>query len=179
MQLGRTHSITRPRTVPVLFAAAVLLGTLAALLAAGHSSAASTATQVKVSTTKLGRILVNGQGRTLYMFSADKRGKSSCYGQCAAFWPPLITSSKQVTETGLKMSMLSTTKRTDGKLQVTYNGHPLYRFSKDTKAGQTSGQGLNVSGGLWWVLSPAGTPIKHASTPTSSGGGGGGGGGGY
>jgi predicted lipoprotein with Yx(FWY)xxD motif len=159
MELGHTRSITRPRTAPVLFAAAAFLGTLAALFAAGHSSAASRATQVKVGTTKLGRILVNGQGRTLYMFAADKRGTSTCYGQCASFWPPLVTSTKQVSEAGLKMSMLGTTKRTDGKLQVTYNGHPLYRYDDDKGPGQHHGQGLKEFGAKWYVVKANGNKL--------------------
>jgi predicted lipoprotein with Yx(FWY)xxD motif len=133
------------------------------MIAASHAAAASTGTQVKVSKTKLGRILVNAQGRTLYMFAADKHGKSTCYGQCATFWPPLLTNSAHVTGTGVTASLLGTTKRTDGKLQITYNGHPLYLFLKDTKSGQTNGEGLNASGGLWWVISPAGAVIKHAA----------------
>jgi predicted lipoprotein with Yx(FWY)xxD motif len=177
MEPRRSDSLARPRPVPVFLAAAVLLGMLAALIVAGHGSAAGS-TQIKVSKTKYGKILVNAQGRTLYMFAADKRGTSSCYGKCASYWPPLLTTSSHVTATGLTAAKLGTTKRKDGKLQVTYNGHPLYRFVQDSKAGQTSGQGLNISGGLWWVLSPAGTPTKHA-TAAGTGTGGGGGGGGY
>jgi hypothetical protein len=66
--------------------------------------------------------------------------------------------------------MLGTTKRANGTLQITYNGHPLYRFLKDTKAGQASGQGLNLSGGLWWVMSPSGAVIKTKAGSTSSAG---------
>jgi predicted lipoprotein with Yx(FWY)xxD motif len=126
--------------------------------------------QIEVSTTtKYGKVLVDAKGRTLYMLTADKHGKSSCDGQCASFWPPMIASSSHVTSTGLKASLLRTTMRTDGRLQVSYNGHPLYRFAKDTKAGQTNGQGLNAFGGMWWVLSPAGTPIKQAAAPAGGG----------
>jgi predicted lipoprotein with Yx(FWY)xxD motif len=148
----------------------VFLGLIAALVASGHGSAATMSPQIKVSTTtKYGKILVDAKGRTLYMLTADKHGKSSCYGQCASFWPPLVASSSHVTATGLKASLLRTTMRTDGRLQVTYNGHPLYRFAKDTKAGQTNGQGLNAFGGMWWVLSPAGAPIKQAAAPAGGG----------
>jgi predicted lipoprotein with Yx(FWY)xxD motif len=113
------------------------------------------------------------------MFAADKHGKSACYGSCAVYWPPLLTSSRHVAGSGVKASLLGTTMRTGGKLQVTYNGHPLYRFVKDSKPGQTSGQGLNLSGGLWWVISPTGTVVKRtASTapPTTTGSSSGGGG---
>jgi predicted lipoprotein with Yx(FWY)xxD motif len=143
---------------------------VAALIASGHGAAATMSPQIKVSTTtKYGTILVDAKGRTLYVLTADKRGKSSCYGQCASFWPPMIASNSHVTATGLKSSLLRTTTRTDGRLQVSYNGHPLYRFAKDTKPGQTNGQGLNAFGGMWWVLSPAGTPIKQAAAPAGGG----------
>jgi len=151
-----------------IFLAAALLMTLAAIIAGSRASAASSGVQIKVATTKLGRILVNAQGRTLYMFAADKRGKSACYGSCAVYWPPLTTSGTHPLGSGVKASMIGTTMRTGGKLQVTFNGHPLYTFVKDSKPGQTSGQGLNLSGGLWWVISSAGTVIKSTATTTSS-----------
>jgi predicted lipoprotein with Yx(FWY)xxD motif len=164
--MPRLASIAQPRT-RTLLAAAALLVALAALVATSHASGASSV-QIKVAKTKLGRILVNAQGRTLYMFAADKRGKSACYGSCAVYWPPLTTSGTHPLGSGVKASMIGTTMRTGGKLQVTFNGHPLYTFVKDSKPGQTSGQGLNLSGGLWWVISPAGTVIKSTATTTSS-----------
>jgi predicted lipoprotein with Yx(FWY)xxD motif len=164
--MPRLDSIAQPRT-RTLLAAAALLVALAALVATSHASGASSV-QIKVAKTKLGRILVNAQGRTLYMFAADKRGKSACYGSCAVYWPPLTTSGTHPLGSGVKASMIGTTMRTGGKLQVTFNGHPLYTFVKDSKPGQTSGQGLNLSGGLWWVISPAGTVIKSTATTTSS-----------
>lgn len=161
--------LARPRTSAHMLAlAAMLLAVLAAMVATSHASTASSNAQIKVSKTKLGRIIVNAQGRTLYMFAADKHAKSTCYGKCAMFWPPLLTSSTHIAASGLKAPLLDTTKRTDGKLQITYNGHPLYLFLNDTKPGQTTGQGLNASGGLWWVLSPAGTAIKRAAAPATT-----------
>jgi predicted lipoprotein with Yx(FWY)xxD motif len=163
MGVTRSASIAKPTRTRTLVLAAALFGALATTVAAGHAFAAGAGAQVKVSKTPLGSILVNAKGRTLYMFAADKKGKSVCYGECATFWPPLLTSSSHPAGAGVKAALLGTTKRTGGKLQITYNGHPLYTFLKDKKAGQTSGQGLNVSGGLWWVLSPAGavTKAKH------------------
>jgi predicted lipoprotein with Yx(FWY)xxD motif len=169
VQTHRPRTIARPYPARLLLATAALAGLLAALIAATQSSAATSSSQIKVaSSTKYGKLLVDATGRTLYMFAPDKHGTSTCYGTCAHYWPPMIVSSTHVTATGVTMSRLGTTKRHDGRLQATYNGHPLYRFLKDTKAGQTNGEGLNLSGGLWWVLSPAGAPIKHAA----SGGGG-------
>jgi predicted lipoprotein with Yx(FWY)xxD motif len=160
-----------------VWAAVAVLAALGATIAAVHASAAGGAAQVRVEKTALGPILVDAKNRTLYMFAADKGGKSACYGSCATYWPPLAARSSHVLGTGVKAALLGTTKRTGGSLQVTYAGHPLYLFVKDTKPGQTSGQGLNVSGGLWWVISPTGAVIeKTAAKPTTgtttSGGGG-------
>lgn len=181
MGLARQHGSRRRRTWTLGITLA-LAAALAAAVAAGHAGAAGSGAQVKVSKTKLGRILVDAKGHTLYMFAADKHGKSACYGTCATFWPPLVTTGTHVSGAGVKQSLLGTTMRTDGKRQITFDHHPLYRFAKDTKAGQTNGQGLNLSGGLWWVLSPAGSPIKHAATAattTTTPSAGGGYGGGY
>jgi predicted lipoprotein with Yx(FWY)xxD motif len=92
------------------------------------------------------------------LFTADKGKKSTCYGQCAGYWPPLFAA-KPTVGAGLKASLLGTTKRKDGKLQVTYAGHPLYFFAQDKKAGQINGQGFVHFGGSWWVVSTAGTKI--------------------
>ena len=130
----------------------------AGVLAAAASAATGTST-ISLRTTAVGKVLVAANGRTLYLFTADKRKKSTCYGQCAGYWPPLLASKPSV-GTGLKSSMLGTTKRKDGKLQVTYGGHPLYYFVQDKKAGQVKGQGFVHFGGSWWVVSAAGKSIK-------------------
>jgi predicted lipoprotein with Yx(FWY)xxD motif len=108
-----------------------------------------------------GQILVDSKGITLYDFVADKGKTSVCYGACAALWPPLITHGKPVAGHGVRRSLLGTTKRKDGKLQVTYGGHPLYYFVTDRKPGQTTGQGVNQFGGPWWVLSPKAKEIHR------------------
>ena len=123
------------------------------------SASSSAATKVGSANSTLGRILVDSHGRTLYLFAKDKRGKSACSGPCAAYWPPLIASGKPHAVNGAKKSLLGTTRRSDGRLQVTYRNHPLYRFSGDTKARQVNGQSLDDFGGEWWVLSPAGNKI--------------------
>jgi predicted lipoprotein with Yx(FWY)xxD motif len=124
------------------------------------SASSSSATRVATASSTLGRILVDSHGRTLYLFARDKNGKSACSGSCAAYWPPLIASGKPHAIAGAKASLLGTTRRADGRLQVTYRHHPLYRYAGDAGKGQTNGQGLNESGGLWWVLSPAGNKIS-------------------
>jgi predicted lipoprotein with Yx(FWY)xxD motif len=130
----------------------------AGVLAASAFAATSTST-ISLRTTPVGKVLVAANGRTLYLFTADKGKKSTCYGQCASFWPPLF-SAKPTVGAGLKASKLGTTKRRDGKLQVTYAGHPLYFFAKDKKAGDVNGQGFVHFGGSWWVVSAAGMSIK-------------------
>ena len=137
-----------------VFAALVAAGALAAVAVAS----AKTST-ISLRPTAVGKVLVAAHGRTLYLFTADKGKRSTCYGQCAAYWPPLIASKPSV-GAGLKASMLGTTKRKDGKLQVTYGGHPLYYFVQDKKAGQVKGQGFVHFGGSWWVVSAAGMSIK-------------------
>ena len=118
------------------------------------------ATKVGVASSQFGRIVVDSKGRTLYLFEKDKHGRSACYGECAAFWPPLLTHGKPVARPGLKRSLLGTTRRANGSQQVTYGGHPLYRFALDTKPGQTKGEGLNDFGAGWDVLSPAGKKVE-------------------
>jgi predicted lipoprotein with Yx(FWY)xxD motif len=108
---------------------------------------------------KLGAILVDGNGKTVYLFVADKGTASTCYTSCATVWPPVLTTGAPAAGTGATASLLGTTTRTDGKVEVTYAGHPLYYFIQDKKAGDTTGQGVNGFGGLWWVLSPAGAAI--------------------
>ena len=103
-------------------------------------------------------MLVGANGRTLYLFTADKSAKSACYGQCATYLPPLIAG-KPTAGAGLKTSKLGTTRRKDGKLQLTYSGHPLYYFAVDKKAGDIKGQGYVHFGGTWWTVSAAGAKV--------------------
>ena len=130
-------------------------GAIAATRAAGGTTTVATAGS------QLGRILVDGQGRTLYLFEKDAKGLSSCTGACAAYWPPLLTHGKPAAHGSVKQSLLGVTHRGDGTSQVTYAGHPLYRFVQDTKPGQANGQGLDVYGAEWYVLSPAGTKVER------------------
>ena len=138
--------------------AIVLASTAAVALAAGSASGGA---RVDVAMSQIGRILVDGKGVTLYDFPPDRGTTSVCYGACAALWPPLLTHGKPVAGHGARASLLGTTKRKDGKLQVTYGGHPLYYFVTDTKPGQTTGQGIEQFGGPWWVVSPAGKEIHR------------------
>lgn len=121
--------------------------------------AAKGGASVSLASSKLGKILVDGQGRTLYLFEADKGTTSVCNGACAAAWPPLTTAGKPIAGGGLAASKLGTTKRSDGTAEVTYNGHPLYTYAGDGAPGQTAGQAIDGFGAEWYVLSPAGNKI--------------------
>jgi predicted lipoprotein with Yx(FWY)xxD motif len=165
--------MTRNRPIGLLSAAVVV-----ALAAAGCGSSDSTSTAhaaprssatVSVANSGLGKILVDSQGRTLYLFQKDSGTKSACSGGCAAAWPPLRSSGKPTAGGGAKASLLGTTPRSDGQPQVTYNGRPLYGYQGDSKAGDTNGQGITGFGAPWYVLSPTGNEITAAAS--SSGGG--------
>jgi len=132
-----------------------------AAFAASKTAVAPVGSTVTVAKSPFGRILVDSKGRTLYDFPPDMGGASTCYGACAALWPPLTTVGKPHAGKGVAASLLGTTKRKDGKLEVTYGGHPLYYYVADTKRGETTGQGLNQFGAPWWVVSPAGKEIHH------------------
>ena len=116
----------------------------------------STRPTVQVRRTGLGQILVDSRGRTLYLFKKDTGSRSRCSGSCAVNWPPLLATGRPKAGSGVKGSKLGTTRRSNGKTQVVYNRHPLYRFVGDTKPGNTSGQGLDAFGARWFVVSPAG-----------------------
>ena len=106
-----------------------------------------------------GMFLVDGKGRSLYLFEADKSTTSTCSGACAAAWPPVTASGMPMAGSGVSQSLLGTTKRADGTEQVTYNGHPLYYFAADTGAGMTKGQGAKAFGAGWYVLNAKGSKI--------------------
>ena len=168
--------MTRSRPFRLLTAAAVPLVTLAVAGCGGSDNTpttnvkpASNSATVSVADTGLGKILVDSQGKTLYLFEQDTGTKSTCSGACATAWPPLRASGKPTVGGGAQASLIGTTPRSDGKPQVTYNGHPLYGYQGDSKPGDANGQGINAFGAPWYVLSATGTAITTASS--SSGGG--------
>ena len=113
--------------------------------------------EVSTASTSLGTVLVDSQGRTLYLFKADQGTKSACSGACASAWPPLRVSGKPTVGGGAIASKLGTTQRSDGKPEVTYNGHPVYTYIGDSKPGDVNGQGLTNFGAAWFALSPSGS----------------------
>ena len=125
------------------------------------SAAETGATIMVAANAKLGQILVDEKGMTVYLFVADTGTSSTCYSACATVWPPVLTTGAPQAGAGATASLLGTTTRTDGKVEVTYAGHPLYYFVQDKAAGDTTGQGVNGFGALWWVMSPSGAAITH------------------
>jgi predicted lipoprotein with Yx(FWY)xxD motif len=148
----------RARTLLLALIAAVAV---AATVAVATGSAATSRATVSVRTTKLGTILVDQQGRTLYDFVKDKKNKSECGGSCATFWPPLLTNGNPKAGKGVQPKLLGTTVRKSGT-QVTYAGHPLYMYAGDKKAGQTNGEGSTNFGAPWYVLAPNGGKIDKS-----------------
>src|SRR5204862_5296773 len=139
---------------------AVGYGSAAGSAASPASSAAGKATGLGAAKSSLGRIVVDGTGRTLYLFEKDKNRRSACYGACAQCWPPLISHRKPIARAGAKQSLVGTTRRRNGSTQVTYAGHPLYRYLGDTRPGQTTGAGLQDFGGGWDPISPSGKKVE-------------------
>jgi predicted lipoprotein with Yx(FWY)xxD motif len=128
-------------------------------------SPSGTALVNSANTASLGDIAVGPTGRTLYVFGKDTGASSTCSGACAAQWPPLIAGAKITTSGAVPAGALKAVARGDGKMQVTFDGHPLYYFAGDHAAGEVNGQGLAAFGASWYAVSPSGKQI------TSGGGG--------
>ena len=148
--------------------------------AGGNSSssapAAAGGNTVTAKTIGSQQVVVDSKGMTLYWFAIDTPSKSNCSGSCATYWPPVkgpVTAGSGVTGT------LGTITRSDGTTQATYDGHPLYTYVADTSPGQNKGNGLNISGGLWWEMTVSGSTPPAAAGSTASAKSTSGGGGGY
>jgi predicted lipoprotein with Yx(FWY)xxD motif len=135
---------------------------------------ASAAATVALADSSMGAILVDGQGLSLYLLTADSSDQSVCTDACATAWPPLVTKGETTAGTGVDASLLSTLTRADGEVQVTYNGHPLYTFKGDHAPGDVAGEGIESFGGTWYLISAGGEPIEGGAAvgptaqPTSS-----------
>ena len=114
---------------------------------------------VKVMRTRYGRMLFDGKGRALYLFTRESDAKSRCYGACAAAWPPFLARGKPRARSGVQRSLLGRTTRRNGRRQVTYKGHPLYYYVTDRRPGQVTCQNVAEFGGTWLVVAPSGDPI--------------------
>jgi predicted lipoprotein with Yx(FWY)xxD motif len=136
------------------------------------TTAPSGAATVSAASTSLGTILVDGSGRTLYLFQKDQPNQSACAGACVAAWPVDSSSGTPKAGSGVTASMLGTIKRGDNRTQVTYHQHPLYYYSGDSGAGQQNGQGVDAFGAKWFVVNPAGGAVSGGATATTAAGGG-------
>jgi predicted lipoprotein with Yx(FWY)xxD motif len=177
---------TRPsRLVVARLTALLALGVLALAACGGSSSGGSAAAQpsaskaaassgaaVATGKTDVGTVLVDQTGKTLYAFAADSKDHSNCSGSCAQYWPPVTVAKGSPTASKDVSATVGTTTRSDGSVQLTVNGWPMYTYAGDAQAGDATGQGKNLSGGLWWVVDPSGQWVKK-SAGTSGGGSGG------
>ena len=138
--------------------------------AAGTASTPSVAPGALLGTasSSVGAVLVDAQGKTVYVFAADSPGHSNCTGSCLTYWPPVPAPTTLPTASGDVTASVGVLKRSDGTRQLTVNGWPVYTYTGDTAPGTTTGQGVNASGGLWWVVSPSGDQITStaSSSPT-------------
>lgn len=150
--------------LPLALVASAGAGSAMAMTASTHAGAS---TVKAVTNAKYGTVLVSSNGRTLYRYTPDKKGVSTCTGACLKFWPPLLVKagSKPTVGAGANAALLGTTKAAHGMAQVTYAGFPLYFFAQDKKAGQTSGQGV---GAKWFVVDAKGALVMHAMTVSTS-----------
>jgi predicted lipoprotein with Yx(FWY)xxD motif len=175
---GRSPAGIRIRlAAPVVVAAAAAAGTLSTTAAASttstvsgvHTVAAATTSKTQLKTAKIGHatVLTTSKGFALYWFAPDTATKSNCNGSCAQIWPPV---KGPATASGVK-GKFATIKRSNGSVQATYNGHPLYTFTGDTAPGQAKGNGLNVNGGVWHEATTSGSAPHSGGSSSGSGGG--------
>lgn len=141
----------------------------------GDSTSESGPETIKTASASMGTILVDGEGKTLYLFERDRGPHSTCSGACLQNWPAVTTEGAAKAGDGVAASMLGTTKRGDGSTQVTYGGHPLYYFAGDGAPGDTSGQGVDAFGAEWYVVGTNGEKVEGHESGDAGGGGSGGG----
>src|SRR5215831_2214395 len=153
----RLRKAAAPGVAVVSIAALAVLGGSVAAASGTPSSPVTAEGRAPLSTTTIGgvTVLTNASGRTLYWFAPDTPTRSACYGTCAAYWPPVF-GLPAASSPGVVTAKLGTIRRTDGTLQATYSGHPLYTYIGDTAPGQASGNNINLNGGLWHVVPVAG-----------------------
>jgi predicted lipoprotein with Yx(FWY)xxD motif len=144
----------------VLLRRCIVVISLVTLTVAATALGSPPPAKLALSPTSLGKVLADGRGRTLYLFESDRSRTSTCYGACTLSWRPFVSSAKPLAGAGLKASLISTSKRKDGRMQVVYAGHPLYFFLHDASAGQMKGEGM---GGSWFAVSAKGTKVVPAS----------------
>jgi predicted lipoprotein with Yx(FWY)xxD motif len=121
---------------------------------------ARTGVSVKVMSSRYGKVIFDGKGRAVYLFTRDRTSRSRCYGDCASAWPPFLTHGSPRARSGVREKLLGTTTRRDGKRQVTYRGQPLYHYEGDREPGEILCQDVVEFGGTWLVVSPSGQAVR-------------------
>ena len=154
--MGRLTAVAVAVVTIAAAAVAVILLTRSSSPAAPRAAARAAGPSVQVAKTKLGRILVNAQGRTLYLYMKDRGTKSACSRRCSQVWPPATVSGAPTAGPGVAAAKLTTTRGADNRRQLVYNGHPLYTLTADVRPGQINGEGFL---GTWYVISAAGKRI--------------------
>ena len=164
------HPARPARLLGVVTAVVLAAGAVAASPSAASAAVPAQAKAVlKVSTSPVGSILTDAKGRTVYLFMSDKKGLSTCTGDCLTYWPPVAApASLPSSIPGVTGKLGSITRPDTGTRQLTINGKPLYTYAGDTKAGMISGQGSNGAGALWWVVAPSGKKITKAAPGAAS-----------
>jgi predicted lipoprotein with Yx(FWY)xxD motif len=154
------------KRAPLLVAGLIVAATSTAAVASSAGGAArahdSRATKIQLRRTEIGKVLVDGSGFTLYRFSRDPRNGDTCVKimECTNLWPPVLSSGRPVAGPGVRAGLLSTIKLPGGRRQVTYAGHPLYRYSPATEKGETGYAGAQQFGGTWYAVNAAGRSVK-------------------
>ena len=150
------------KRIVILLAGAAAALAVAGLATAGFATASGRRATLELRQTSIGKVLVNGRGRTLYMFVADRRNKDNCVKifHCTIVWPLLTTTGEPIAKSGVKRSLVGTIKLPNGETQVTYAGHPVYTYVADMRPGQVFGEGVSQSGAKWYVLNGAGHVVK-------------------
>jgi predicted lipoprotein with Yx(FWY)xxD motif len=152
-------------TAPLLAACGSSTNNTASASGSGSTTQSSSAATVRTaSVSGLGRILVGPGGRTIYLFQRDTGPTSTCSGACLAQWPAVTTHDATHAAGGASAGKLGVTKRSDGTMQVTYAGHPLYYYAGDSSAGDANGQGLDAYGAKWYAMAPSGTAITRQAS---------------
>jgi predicted lipoprotein with Yx(FWY)xxD motif len=139
---------------------ALVPAALLCLMLFAAEASAKTGAEVKLVDSRFGKIIVDGEGFTLYAFNRDEEDESTCYGRCAAAWPPLYTKGKPDAIGRARDSKLGVTRRKDGRRQVTYGGYPLYYYVNETEPGEIFCQNVFLNGGLWLLVNRAGNLIR-------------------
>jgi predicted lipoprotein with Yx(FWY)xxD motif len=166
------RTLSRPTTLAGLAGAGLLLLSACGSGGVDYGSSPNAGSSpppsgaVSVGSTAFGKVLVDPHRMTLYAFAKDSRGHSSCTGSCATYWPP-VPGADAPHGGGSTSATFGTIKRSDGSSQLTVNGYPMYTYAGDAAPGQANGQGTNLSGGLWWVVSPDGSWVKDTSGVSS------------